>query len=299
VSLPVQSCGTFCKCQARVGFRKVHHFHEKRAFFNIPALDIDTDVDGLMVIGGLTISSSELTITIVAHGIELGIKLSDDMELAIRAEECTIAFFGKIEIGDMYGNLKWAEFETTFHQLAKNTLATDGDAAMTPDPPQLRATTLNMASEMMGGDAMKDSSAKSSFEYLTRLSFADELTGKEYEETLAWIQETSAIHQSGEYVKRVAQNSRTGGKVVDGIDEKELRAGICSQRQDTLTINQVHHTPEFVAALYPAYPAQTANASPSFTRHIELLPPSISPINDRSRLWQKGKAHFRGIGLRA
>lgn len=204
----------------------------------------------------------------------------------------------------------------TFHQLAKNTLATDGDAATTPGPPQLRATTLNMdgpqpqkvnmTSELMGGDAVKDSSAKSSFEYLTRLSFADELARKEYEKTLKRIQETSAIHQCGGYVKRVAQNSRSDGKVVDGIDEKELRAGICSQLQDkpsvpplTLTINQAHHTPEFVAALHPAYPAQTTNASPSFARHIELLSPSISPINDRSRLWQMGEVYFRGEGLRA
>ena len=115
MSLPVQSSGTFRKCQARVGFRKVHFFHDKTAFFNIPALEIDTDVDGLMVIGGFPISSSEFTITIVAHGMELGIKLSDDMELAIRTEECTIAFFRKIETGDMCGNLKWAEFEMTFH----------------------------------------------------------------------------------------------------------------------------------------------------------------------------------------
>jgi hypothetical protein len=33
-------------------------------------------------------------------GVELGIKLSDDMEIAIQTEKLTVALFGSIEIGD-------------------------------------------------------------------------------------------------------------------------------------------------------------------------------------------------------
>lgn len=47
-----------------------HLVMDKLALFNLPALEIDTDVDGLFVIRGLTISFSSLTV--VAHGIELG-----------------------------------------------------------------------------------------------------------------------------------------------------------------------------------------------------------------------------------
>lgn len=59
----------------RVALRKClgqysHFIHDKVAFFNLPALEIDTDVDGLFVIRGITFSISSLTL--VAHGIELG-----------------------------------------------------------------------------------------------------------------------------------------------------------------------------------------------------------------------------------
>lgn len=60
---------------ARRGLRKVlggqpHLIRDKLALFNLPALEIDTDVDGLLVIRGITISFS--TLTLIAHGIELG-----------------------------------------------------------------------------------------------------------------------------------------------------------------------------------------------------------------------------------
>lgn len=60
---------------ARRGLRKVlgghsHFIKDKLALFNLPALEIDTDVDGLFVVRGLTMSFSSLTL--VAHGIELG-----------------------------------------------------------------------------------------------------------------------------------------------------------------------------------------------------------------------------------
>lgn len=60
---------------ARRGLRKVlggqsHFIRDKLALFDLPALEIDTDVEGLLVIRGVTISFS--TLTVIAHGIELG-----------------------------------------------------------------------------------------------------------------------------------------------------------------------------------------------------------------------------------
>lgn len=60
---------------ARRGLRKYlgsqpHFIRDKLALFNLPALEIDTDVDGLFVIRGVTFSFS--TLTLVAHGCELG-----------------------------------------------------------------------------------------------------------------------------------------------------------------------------------------------------------------------------------
>lgn len=65
---------TFVANAARKCLRKVltqlHFTRDKIALFNLPALEINTDVDGLLVVRGLTIELSSLTI--VAHGIELG-----------------------------------------------------------------------------------------------------------------------------------------------------------------------------------------------------------------------------------
>lgn len=47
-----------------------HFVKDKIALFNLPALEIDTDVDGLMVIRAVTMSLSSLTL--VAHGVEVG-----------------------------------------------------------------------------------------------------------------------------------------------------------------------------------------------------------------------------------
>lgn len=59
---------------ARRALRKtlgeLHFTRDKIAFFNLPALEIDVDVYGLLVLRGVTISLS--TLTIVVHGIELG-----------------------------------------------------------------------------------------------------------------------------------------------------------------------------------------------------------------------------------
>lgn len=60
----------FVRKSMRRTLRQLHFTKDKIALFNLPALEIDTDVDGLLVVRGVTISLSSLTI--VAHGIELG-----------------------------------------------------------------------------------------------------------------------------------------------------------------------------------------------------------------------------------
>ena len=227
----------FVRVRLRSLLQQLHFVNDKVAFFNIPALEIDADVNGLMVVRGVTISVSNLTIE--AHGIELGIKLSDDMEIAIQTEKLTIALFRGIEIGDIYGNLKGGEFEMTFHKLDESTTDADGDAVMNTDTPLLRAATFNMVTsqrerskmtdEMTYGSAMKDSSARSGFEALTQLSPDDERARKHYQESLDWIQETSAIRECGEHLKQLAKASQMDENVVEHDDEREFRAAICSQ----------------------------------------------------------------------
>lgn len=84
--------------------KQLHFVNDKIAFFDIPALEIDVDVVGLLVIRGLSVSLS--TLTIIAHGVEVGIRLSNDLELAIQTEKVTIPLFRRIEISDCMANLK-------------------------------------------------------------------------------------------------------------------------------------------------------------------------------------------------
>jgi hypothetical protein len=217
--------------------------HDKVAFFGLPALEIDVDVAGLMVIRGVTIHLSSLTI--VAHGIELGLKLSDDMEIAIQTDEVKIALFRRIEIGDVYANLKGGEYEMTFHDLDEDTRrAEDGDPLMDTNTPLLRAATfgsdmslppsqkkISMTEEMTDGQKMKDSSAKAGLDSVTQMS-PDNAT-QHYFEMIDWLKESSPIKQCYEHLKALPH--------FDEKNLKEARAAICSQLQGSPT---VPHPPE-------------------------------------------------------
>lgn len=91
--------------------RELTFTNDTVAFFDLPALEIDVDVEGLMCIRGLSFSLSSLTI--VAYGIEVGIKLSDDMEIALVVDKVTVELFRRINISDVYGNVKGGQFEAS------------------------------------------------------------------------------------------------------------------------------------------------------------------------------------------
>ncbi|KAF3931390.1 hypothetical protein ABW19_dt0200815 [Dactylella cylindrospora] len=84
--------------------RDMHFFQDKIACFDLPALDIDVHVTGMMVIEGATFTLS--TLTIEAHSIEVALKVDDGLEICFRTEKA-IARLGRcVEIGDVYVTLK-------------------------------------------------------------------------------------------------------------------------------------------------------------------------------------------------
>ncbi|TVY84855.1 hypothetical protein LSUE1_G001306 [Lachnellula suecica] len=125
----------FVRRKLRALLKELHFIDDKIAFFNIPALEIDTEVDGLMVLRGITFSLS--TLSFVVHGVEVGIKLSDDMELAIQTEEVTVKLFRSIDIGDCFANLKGGEYEMTFGSLDAKSKDKDGDSIFMEETPLL------------------------------------------------------------------------------------------------------------------------------------------------------------------
>lgn len=121
--------------------RFMHFAADTVALFDLPALEIDVDVAGLMAVRGITLSLSSLTLT--AYGIEVGIKLSDDLELALQADKVTVYLFRRIKIGDVYGNVKGGKYEQSFANVKDDTRTADNRALMDSDSPMLqRAATM-------------------------------------------------------------------------------------------------------------------------------------------------------------
>jgi hypothetical protein len=245
--------------------KELHFIDDKIAFFNIPALEIDTEVDSLMVLCGITFSLS--TLSLVVHGVEVGIKLSDDMELAIQSEEVVVRLFREIEIGACFANLKGGEYEMTFGSLEGKRRDGEGEAIFIEETPLLKAASREgdrrrpgsidsgvtlvdgsrsptdrkdgfeeghaekMTSEMTGGHKPEDSSAAESFHSVEKLSPDNAEAGGRYQETIDFLQQTNTISEAREHVKERNREASVSEDMegFDASDENNLRAAICSQ----------------------------------------------------------------------
>lgn len=254
--------------------QELQFIDDKVAFFNIPALEIDTDVDGLMVLRGVTFSLS--TLSFVVHGVEVGIKLSDDMELAIQTEEVTVNLFRGITVGDCYANLKGGEYEMTFGKIASESHDLAGDAVFIEGTPLLKAALKDadtrsiatsdtstdqstpgeseasikndaasgkgenveeMKEEMTDMNAPNDSSAKDGLGDVKKILPDREDANERYENTLTFIRETNAIHEATECIKRLNKVAvKKDEHSFDHDDLNGLRAAVCSQVHQTPSI---------------------------------------------------------------
>jgi hypothetical protein len=61
---------SFTRHRLRSWLKYVHFYRDKIAFFYLPSLVIDTDLDGLATVRGVTFSILDLTLEL--HGIEIG-----------------------------------------------------------------------------------------------------------------------------------------------------------------------------------------------------------------------------------
>lgn len=228
----------FVRKNLRRVIRQLHFIDDKIAFFDIPALEIDTEVDGLMVLRGITFSLS--TLSFVVHGVEVGIKLSNDMELAIQTEKVTVSLCRKIEVGDCFANLKGGEYEMTFAKMEEKTTDEDGDAVFISDTPLLKAASrgdgqqprpqmVKMTSQMTNGSPPKPSPVGDAVKDIKQLVPDNEVASGRYRQTLAFIDETSTIQQARKHVKHITKDSSNTEKNFDDKDDNAMRAAICSQ----------------------------------------------------------------------
>ncbi|KAK1810432.1 hypothetical protein LTR12_015200 [Friedmanniomyces endolithicus] len=249
------TAATFARRNLRRILKRLHFARDKIALFNLPALEIDTDVSGLMVVRGVTISLS--TLTLVAHGVEIGMKLIDDVELALYADEVTIPFFRRVEVGDVYGSIKGGKTELFFGEVDEHGDTADEDFSMLGDTPLLRAATAGAESfkerpnlkthlrkSQMGIDRMKDSSPWNGFDLVRTVSPDDAKAEKQYLAMLDEIRTTSMVHQSRQKViRQMSSDSEDEGDATPENDN-DMRAAICAELRQLPSI--AHPPPKSV-----------------------------------------------------
>jgi hypothetical protein len=228
----------------RLVLKQLHFTRDKIALFNLPAMEIDTEVDGLLVIRGVTIQLS--TLTLVAHGIELGmpsprvmptsliftgIKLTKDLELGAHCEEVTIRLFRDIAIGDVLANIKGGA-EMTLVEQEEETADADDDDSIFASTSLLRTATAGsmgfndrpkLRASLTGTRDVKDTSAEDGLANVTTLSPDDAEAEKQYRGILADIRRTGPIYQARAGVIDKAQASHE-----ELTSEGELLAAICT-----------------------------------------------------------------------
>ncbi len=224
----------------RLILRDLHFTRDRIALFNLPALEIDTEVSGLVVTRGLTISVSHLTL--IAHGVEVGIKLADEIELALYVDEVRVSLFRRIEVGDVYANIKGGKAEMTFAEVDKED---EDDDSFFNETPLLRAATAGseglkdrpkLRESLTRVSYVKDASAQTGFDDIRLLSPDNQVAERQYLDMLTEIRTSSAIYQSRAQARKSGKKS---GLNLD--DEKDMRAAICAELHD---VPSVSHPPQ-------------------------------------------------------
>jgi hypothetical protein len=226
--------------------RNLHFINDQIAFFDLPALEIDTEVKGLFVVRGVTLSLS--TMTLVAHGVEAGIKLSDDIELAIQTDRVVVPLFRECYVDDIYANVKGGDWEVTFGNVAygKPEATSDDDTFVASDTAILRAATValdgtyprrvsmvrKMTAEKQPSDA---EDAESAFSSVKKLSPGETDANKKYKELVQNIQDTSVITHAKRTL-RDAVNDETKESKLDLDNMNDFRAAICAHIHDSPSI---------------------------------------------------------------
>lgn len=228
-----QFAGDLARKVMRLLLNKLHFIDDKIGVFNIPALEIDTDVDGLMVLRGITFSLS--TLSFVVHGVDVGIKISDDLQLAIRTEIVTVYLFRSIEVGDCFVNLKGGKYERHSMHRAKKTNDEDGEALLVKGERGPQATPasqpafVKMKYEMTDGNPPEDSTHRLAVKDIKRYPLSNATAQEQYCHMLDYIQETSSVHQARRHLEALGQQVDETPDFVDFSNKEGIRAAICSQ----------------------------------------------------------------------
>ncbi|APA07977.1 predicted protein [Sclerotinia sclerotiorum 1980 UF-70] len=248
---------------------------DRIGIFDIPGLEIDTEVDGLLVVRGVTVILSELSL--IVHGVEVGLKFvvgegkdGEIIDVGIVCEEVVVKLGRGIEVSDCFASVKRGEggmsFKNVQERIGAGRLA--GDQVSEVDLKMLKAVEGNgngnrnaqneqqnleaerkwntsVKNEITDGHAPKDTDIKEGIETIKTIA-PDETkaANDQYHKTIHAIRSTNSIQTCRQEVQRLV-NSGIGKKAygteapasVSENSNKDTRAAICSQlhRQPSIT----------------------------------------------------------------
>lgn len=228
--------GVVTRWMLRGLLKQLHFVDDKIALFDIPALEIDVDVDGLMVLRGITLSLSTLSFTV--HGVEVGIKLSDDLELAIQTERVTVALFRSIQVHDCFANLKSGKQELTFGESGRKSKRHSREPSRASCSSSIVATDKSppaipeAKAKLTAGKPPEDTSNRAAYKAIKKQPLHSDTAVQRYHHTLEQLDATNAISQAKKHLQRYP-NSTDG---VDFDDEPARRAVLCSLLHSTPSV---------------------------------------------------------------
>ncbi|KAI1182152.1 hypothetical protein F5B17DRAFT_421819 [Nemania serpens] len=252
------------RASARKLLQDVLFVNDTVGLFDLPALEIDSDTTGLFVVRGLTFSLSTLTATV--YGIEVGIKLSKEMELAIQTDKVVIKLFRSIRIGDVYANIKGSD-EMCFADIKPwpNPRDMTQDQFIVSGTPILKsamASSRTGASSAVGGSSEEAPFARVNAQHTTRMSPDDKAVRADYDALIRHITETSTNYLARCELQRLAKDRETSDQLDNALN---LRAAISAHIHTQPTIA---HPPQRSIRLTTL----THNNHPKIKRFLHRLP---------------------------
>ncbi|KAH7402129.1 hypothetical protein DE146DRAFT_652504 [Phaeosphaeria sp. MPI-PUGE-AT-0046c] len=226
--------------------RNLHFNNDQIAFFDLPALEIDTEVKGLFVVRGVTLSLS--TMTLVAHGVEAGIKLSDEVELAIQTDKVVVPLFRECHVDDVYANVKGGDWEVTFGNVAygKPEPTSDDDTFVAKNTAILRAASValdgtypkrvSMVRQMTAEKQPTDAEdTEFAFSKVRKVSPREKDANAKYKELVKNIHDTSVITNAKKALREAVKDENKESQL-DLDNMNDFRAAICAHIHDSPSI---------------------------------------------------------------
>ncbi|TGO19613.1 hypothetical protein BTUL_0003g00670 [Botrytis tulipae] len=289
--------------------------------FDIPGLEIDTEVDGLMVVRGMTLRVSAMSL--VVHGVEVGLKMvvgegeeEEEIEIGIVCEEVLVRLGRGIEVGDCFVSVKGGQGELSFKDAEDGTARKGGDEkreneVWEVDSKMLRAVKGNevvfengtgnvnvnqnearmVKPNMINGYTPTDTDVKEGIKVIRTITPDDtEAANEQYNKTIEMIRSTNSIEICRQNVQHLVQSkiernlhSTYPRETINANSNNDIRAAICSQ---------LHRQPSI---------AHPPSRSIKVTTLQTLAPPHIRAILHRLpmllRLLLNPLAHFHPVKI--